>query len=59
MEDVLAARDEYRLKSWMEIIRECQASGLTNKEFCVQRGVRKIYYYWLGKVRGATAEAAR
>jgi hypothetical protein len=54
MADVLAVRDEYRLQSWTEIIRECQASGLTNKEFCAQRGiVEKTYYYWLRKVRTA------
>ena len=54
MEDVLAVRDEYRLQSWTEIIRECQASGLTNKEFCAQRGIsEKTYYYWLRKVRTA------
>ena len=52
MADVLAVRDEYRLQSWTEIIRECQASGLTNKEFCAQRGIaEKTYYYWLRKVR--------
>ena len=33
-------------KSWTEIIRECQASGLTNKELCSQRGIaEKTYYY--------------
>ena len=54
MADVLAVRDEYRLQSWTEIIRECQASGLTNKEFCAQRGIaEKTYYYWLRKVRTA------
>ena len=59
MEDVLAVRDEYRLQRWAEIIRECQASGLTNREFCTQRGIpEKKYYYWLRKVREAAAEAA-
>ena len=54
MADVLAVRDEYRLQSWTEIIRECQASGLTNKEFCARRGIAEnTYYYWLRKVRTA------
>ena len=58
MEDVLAVRDEYRLQSWAEIIRERQASGLTNKEFCAERGIpEKRYYYWLRKVREAASEA--
>lgn len=56
MADVLAVRDEYRLRNWMEIIRECQNSGLSNREFCAQRGIaEKTYYYWLRKVRTAAA----
>jgi transposase len=56
MADVLAVRNEYRLQSWMEIIRECEESGLSNREFCSQRGIsEKTYYYWLRKVRAAAA----
>ena len=56
MADVLAVRNEYRLQSWMEIIRECDESGLSNREFCFQRGIsEKTYYYWLRKVRAAAA----
>ena len=56
MADVLAVRNEYRLQSWMEIIRECQESGLSNREYCFQRGIsEKTYYYWLRKVRAAAA----
>ena len=58
MADVLAVRDEYRLQNWAQIIRERQESGLTNKEFCAQRGIpEKKYYYWLRRVREAAAEA--
>ena len=58
MEDVLAVRDEYRLQNWTQIMRERQESGLTNKEFCAQRGIsEKTYYYWLRKVREAAAES--
>ena len=58
MADVLTVRNEYRLQSWMEIIRECQESGLSNKAFCTQRGIsEKTYYYWLRKIRAAAAEA--
>ena len=56
MTDVLAVRNEYRLQSWMEIIRECEESGLSNRAFCFQRGIsEKTYYYWLRKVRAAAA----
>ena len=58
MADVLTVRNEYRLQSWMEIIRECQESGLSTKAFCTQRGIsEKTYYYWLRKIRAAAAEA--
>ena len=56
MADVLAVRNEFRLQNWMEIIRECEESGLSNREFCFQRGIsEKAYYYWLRKVRTAAA----
>lgn len=56
MADVLAVRNEYRMQSWVEIIRECEESGLSNREFCFQRGIsEKTYYYWLRKVRAAAA----
>ena len=56
MADVLAVRNEYRLQNWMEIIRECEESGLSNREFCLQRGIsEKTYYYWLRKVRTEAA----
>ena len=56
MADVLVVRNEFRLQSWMEIIRECEESGLSNREFCFQRGIsEKTYYYWLRKVRAAAA----
>lgn len=55
---VLAARDEYRLQSWTKIIHECRTSGLTDKEFCAQRGItEKLYYSWLRKVRIAASAA--
>ena len=41
MEDVLVVRDGYRLQSWVEIIRERQESGLTNKEFAPGEGSRR------------------
>lgn len=52
MGDVLATRNEYRAQVWMQFVRECEASGMTNREFCQQRGIsEKSYYYWLRKLR--------
>ena len=57
MADVLAVRDEYRAQNWAMVIRECGNSGLSNREFCRQRGIsEKTYYYWLRKLRSQMAE---
>ena len=59
MTDVLAVRDEYRAQNWAMVIQECNNSGLSNREFCRQRGIsEKTYYYWLRKLRSQMAEAA-
>ena len=59
MADVLAVRDEYRAQNWAMVIQECSNSGLSNREFCRQRGIsEKTFYYWLRKLRGQMADAA-
>ena len=59
MADVLAVRDEYRAQNWAMVIQECNNSGLSNREFCRQRGIsEKTYYYWLRKLRSQMAEVA-
>jgi len=59
MTDVLAVRDEYRAQTWATLIQECKASGMTNKDFCEQRGVsEKSFYYWQRKFREQVIEAA-
>ena len=58
MADVLAVRNEYRAQNWAMVIQECNSSGLSNREFCRQRGIsEKTYYYWLLKLRSQMAEA--
>ena len=58
MADVLAVRNEYRAQNWAMVIQECNSSGLSNREFCRQRGIsEKTYYYWLRKLRSQMAEA--
>ena len=32
MADVLAVRNEYGMETWSELIQECNASGLSNRE---------------------------
>lgn len=41
------------------ILKRHNSSGLSNREFCRQRGIsEKTYYYWLRKLRSQMAEAA-
>ena len=59
MADVLAVRDEYRAQHWAMVVQECAASGLSNREFCWQRGIaEKSFYYWQRKLRSQIVEAA-
>ena len=59
MADMLAVRDNLRLQNWTEVIRAKQESGLSNREFCAQRGIaEKTYYYWLRKIRQAAVDRA-
>ena len=58
MADVLAVRDEYRAQAWAMLIKECNSSGLTKREFCQQRGIsEKSFYYLLRKLRSQMDEA--
>ena len=59
MADVLAVRDEYQAQQWAMLIQESKSSGMTNKDFCIQRGVsEKSFYYWQKKLRTQLLEAA-
>ena len=59
MSDVLEVRDVYRAETWATLIRECNSSRLTKREFCLQRGIsEKSYYYWLRKLRNQATKAA-
>ena len=59
MADVLAVRDAYRAQQWEIVVQECAASGLSNREFCRQRGIaEKSFYYWQRKLRRQIVESA-
>ena len=45
MGEVLAVRNAYRAQNWFRVIQECRDSGLTNREFCRQRGMVKRLRY--------------
>ena len=59
MADVSAVRDAYRAQQWEMVVQECAASGLSNREFCRQRGIpEKRFYYWQRKLRQQIVESA-
>ena len=59
MADVSAVRDAYRAQQWEMVVQECAASGLSNREFCRQRGIpEKRFYYWQRKLRQQIVEPA-
>lgn len=46
-----------KLQYWLDVIRQCRASGLTNQAFCEQHGISlKSYYYWIAKIRKLALE---
>lgn len=57
IEDILQAREEYRLQQWGQIVQQCKESGLSNRDFCRQNGItEKTYYYWLRKLHMAASK---
>ena len=58
MSEALELRNRYRMKEWAEIVSQCRASGLSNREFCRRNGIpEKTFYYRLRKLREKAAEA--
>ena len=46
MDQVIAAKNEFRREQWQKIIQECQNSGQTVVSWCEQNNVSiKSYYY--------------
>jgi hypothetical protein len=49
-------RDGYMAQQWTMVAQEYAASGLSNREFCRQRGIgEKSFYYWQRKLRTQVA----
>ena len=48
---------QVKLQYWLDVIRQCRASGLTNQAWCEQNHVSlKSYYYWIAKIRKLALE---
>lgn len=49
---------QVKLQYWLDVIRQCRASGLTNQIWCEQHDISlKSYYYWLSKIRKLAIES--
>lgn len=57
MDEVTQVKNRFRMEQWMQIIKDCQSSDLTVKEWCAQNEIKQqSYYYWLKKIRKAACE---
>jgi hypothetical protein len=51
--------DDRRLASWRRTVEEFHRSGLSRREFCERKGIKKSSLdYWFKKVRQAAVESA-
>jgi len=45
---------EYRMTHWAQLLQERNTSGLSVKDFCMDKGItRNTYFYWQKKLREA------
>ena len=52
--DTRKLSSEYRMRRWAEIIKECNASGLSIKAYCENAGFHEnTFFYWRKKLREA------
>lgn len=48
---------QVKLQYWLDVIRQCRASGLTNQAWCEQHAISlKSYYYWIAQIRKLALE---
>lgn len=54
------ATAEFRTEQWIQVIQERQASGMTVKDFCLNRSIKRDeYFYWQHKLRKAACSGLR
>jgi putative transposase len=50
--DTRKVKHQYHLSKWMPIVQECNNSGMTVKEWCLENKVSdKQFFYWQRRVR--------
>lgn len=45
MNQVTQVKSELRKEHWKQLIRECQTSGMTVRDWCVQNNIKEQTYY--------------
>ncbi|OEH84512.1 hypothetical protein BHU72_09920 [Desulfuribacillus stibiiarsenatis] len=52
MDEITQVKIQFRKEQWSKLIRECQDSGMTVRNWCKQKSINEAsYYYWLKKIR--------
>lgn len=55
--EIQIAKNQVKLRNWMEEADACRASGMTVQQWCEMNGISvKTYYYHLRKVREAVLQ---
>ena len=53
----LTPKKQVKIQFWLNAIRECRSSGLTNQAWCEQNNLSlKSYYYWIAQIRKLAIE---
>ena len=48
---------QVKLQYWLDVIRQCRVTDLTNQAWCEQHDISlKSYYYWIAKIRKLALE---
>ena len=45
MNQVTQVKSEFRKERWKQLIKECQSSGMTVRDWCAQNGIKEQTYY--------------
>lgn len=57
MDEITQVKNRFRMEQWIQLIKDCQCSGLPIKSWCTQNGIKQqSYYYWLKKIRKVACE---
>lgn len=57
MDQVTRVKNQFHAEQWIQLIKECQSSGMRVDDWCTANDIsRHAYYYWLRKLRLAAIQ---